>query len=157
MKAISDRHSLILIALALANNLGFPIVFILFSRYDPIDMANALLWYFLPAAVLILPCTMFALWSIRMVPMYCLSTFLSYLLLAVVSLCGNLLAGFIAGMMLYIILCCLTGIIGVYDRKHLDWYYNGCCPSCGYDMAGLETHTCPECGRDTTIKPRWVW
>ncbi len=28
----------------------------------------------------------------------------------------------------------------------------GCCPSCGYDLQGLTTTTCPECGIDSTMQ-----
>lgn len=78
---------------------------------------------------------------------------------AAVSLVGCLIGGpaaAIAGSVpVYVGLCVTLGVVAFRRRRHLVWFEAGRCPACGYEMAGLGTVTCPECGCDTTIKPRW--
>jgi hypothetical protein len=44
---------------------------------------------------------------------------------------------------LVLLIAAPTGVLWWRDRRHPE----GDCPSCGYDLAGIATGVCPECGK----------
>lgn len=41
----------------------------------------------------------------------------------------------------------LAAVLFWLDRRSLQWKKAGCCPACGYSLAGLAVNMpCPECG-----------
>lgn len=76
-----------------------------------------------------------------------------------VAFAGSVLGGpgvaIVATALVYVVLCLVVGTVALRRRKHLEWFFGHGCPGCGYDMRGLEGGTCPECGKGTSIKPRW--
>ena len=53
----------------------------------------------------------------------------------------------------------LAAVVGVrtYRQQQRTWWIDqGCCAACGYDLTGLPTKVCPECGRDSAQdEPTW--
>lgn len=59
----------------------------------------------------------------------------------------------IASVAVYIGSAVAVGLLARPRRRRLNWYRTGRCSSCGYDMAGLEAQTCPECGCNGRVRP----
>lgn len=70
------------------------------------------------------------------------------------SLLGGPFVAILATLVVYVGSCVGLGLLAVRTRRRLNWDHSNRCTTCGYDMQGLDGVTCPECGRDTTIKPR---
>jgi hypothetical protein len=50
---------------------------------------------------------------------------------------------------------CVTGITGIWGllvlwhaSKGLKFFINGSCITCGYDLTGLQSSSCPECNTE---------
>jgi hypothetical protein len=54
----------------------------------------------------------------------------------------------------YIGLCVAVGVLAKRRRRSLDWYDASRCSTCGYDLAGLDSLRCPECGNIARARPK---
>lgn len=61
--------------------------------------------------------------------------------------------GFLSSVASYVTSAIVVGVVARLRRRRLSWHRAGRCSSCGYDMAGLEAQTCPECGCNGRVRP----
>lgn len=61
----------------------------------------------------------------------------------------------LATAVVYAALAGAVSVVAGRRRSRLRWHEAGLCGYCGYDVRGLKGQTCPECGGNTTIRPRW--
>ncbi len=54
----------------------------------------------------------------------------------------------------YSISCITLGLVARRSRRRLIWYHSNRCTTCGYDMTGVPTERCPECGNTARVRPR---
>lgn len=69
------------------------------------------------------------------------------------SIIGGPVPGSLVSVIAYVSLCIIVGAVAIRRRKHLKWYRNGRCSTCGYDMSGLDEALCPECGHIARLRP----
>jgi|GEM_PF-2689821 len=61
---------------------------------------------------------------------------------------------FLVSVATYLVTCLIVGLVAVPRRRRLNWYIDGRCTVCGYDVRGLEGPKCPECGEIARVRPR---
>lgn len=70
------------------------------------------------------------------------------------SLSSGPLVAIAATSIAYVGSCVGLGLLARRSRRRLDWYTNNHCTTCGYDMTGVPTERCPECGAIARLRPR---
>lgn len=72
----------------------------------------------------------------------------------VASMVGGPFISIAATFVAYVGSCVGLGLLARRTRRRLDWYTSNHCTTCGYNMTGVPTERCPECGAIARVRPR---
>ena len=149
------NHELVTVGLSILT--GGIVVPVAAAIADPAVLDYAVLTVSIGASLgsLLVPAALFARWDMECRASFAWVVVPTAVLTWLASDMRDAGVGFLVSVATYITTCVLVGLVALPRRRRLNWYYSGCCSNCGYDVRGLEGPKCPECGKDTTIKPRW--